>query len=32
MRKLVEKIMNESSYALQYRAGKTTVAKIVKVI
>lgn len=32
MRKLVEKIMNESSYALQYRAGKTTVAKIVKVV
>jgi hypothetical protein len=32
MRKLVEKIMNESSYALRYRAGKTTVAKIVKVI
>jgi hypothetical protein len=32
LRKLVEKIMNESSYALRYRAGKTTVAKIVKVI
>jgi len=32
LRKLVEKIMNESSYALQYKHGKTTVAKIVKVV
>lgn len=32
LRQLVEKIMNESSYALQYRAGKTTIAKIVKVV
>ena len=32
LRKLVEKIMNESSYALQYKYGKTTVAKIVKVV
>lgn len=32
LRELVEKIMNESSYALQYRAGKTTIAKIVKVV
>jgi len=31
LRKLVEKIMNESSYALSYKQGKTTVAKIVKV-
>jgi hypothetical protein len=32
MRELVEKIMNESSYALRYKQGKTIVAKIVKVV
>lgn len=32
IRQLIEKIMNESSYALQYRAGKTFVSKVVKVI
>lgn len=32
LRELVEKIMNESSYALQYKHGKTVIAKVVKVI
>lgn len=32
LRELVEKIMNESSYALQYKHGKTVVAKVIKVI
>ncbi len=32
LRQLVEKIMNESSYALQYKHGKTVVAKVIKVI
>ncbi len=32
LRGLVEKIMNESSYALRYKHGKTMIAKVVKVI
>lgn len=32
IKRLVERIINESSYALRYRSGVTTVQKIVKVI